>query len=288
MNEDIKGLTSEEAKKRLNLFGPNKLIEKKKRTALSILVSQFKNPLIYIITVAALISIILKKYDDAIIIGIVIIIDAIVGSYQEYRAEATMNALKGLLKPVAHVMRDNIIREIEVSEIVPGDCVIINSGDKIPADGELIESISLGLNEAILTGESENIIKNINDKVFMGTSVVSGRGKMHVVSTGTKTELGKIAESLSDIKNETTPLQIRLEKFGKSLTLMVIFISFIIMALGLILKYNILEMIELSVVLAIAAIPEGLLIAVTMILVIGMRSILKQKVWSKNCWQLKL
>lgn len=277
MLEEMKGLTTEEAKQRLNQYGPNKLIEKKKRTVISIIVSQFKNPLIYIITVAACISILLKKYDDAIIIGIVILIDAIVGAYQEYRAEATMDALKGLLKPVAHVLRDNSIKEIEVVDVVPGDIVILNSGDKISADGELIESVNLALNESILTGESENILKNINDTVFMGTSVVAGRGKMHVKTTGTHTQLGKIAESLLDIKNETTPLQIRLETFGKSLTIMVIIISGIIMLLGIILKYNILEMIELSVVLAIAAIPEGLLIAVTMILVIGMRSILKQK-----------
>jgi Ca2+-transporting ATPase len=169
------------------------------------------------------------------------------------------------------------VEEIDVAEIVQDDIVMLNPGDKIPADGKIIEAISLSANEAILTGESEPIIKQIDDIAFMGTNVLSGRGIMKVTSTGLSTELGKIAESLREIKAEATPLQVRLEKFGKTLTYIVIGICLIIFITGLILRFAILDSVRLSVVLAIAAIPEGLPIAVTMILVIGMRAIFRRK-----------
>jgi len=272
-----KGLTSSEAAERRKRFGPNKLAEKEGRSPLAIYLAQFKNPLIYIISVAFVISVILSQYDDASIIGVVILLDSILGFVQEYRAEKTVVALRRLLKPTARVIRDGQTVEMEAVNIVPDDLVAANPGDRIAADGELVEAVNLSLNEAILTGESEPVAKGAGDIIYMGTSVSSGRGLLRVTSTGMGTELGKIAESLAEIKENPTPLQMRLHRFGKTLTYMVIAICIFILVTGLLLGVNFLEMIRLSVVLAIAAIPEGLLIAVTMILVIGMRSVLRRK-----------
>jgi len=272
-----KGLSNSEAAERRKRFGLNMLAEKKGRSALAIYVSQFRNPLIYIISVAFAISVVLTEYEDALIIGVVILLDSVLGFAQEYRAEKTVVALKRLLKPTARVIRDGEMVEMEAAMIVPDDIVAANPGDRIAADGELIETVNLSLNEAILTGESEPVAKDLGDIVYMGTTVSSGRGLLKVASTGMATELGKIAGSLAEIKENPTPLQARLRSFGKSLTYMVIVICVIILVTGLLLGANFLEMVRLSVVLAIAAIPEGLLIAVTMILVIGMRSVLRRK-----------
>ncbi|VVB75504.1 Copper-exporting P-type ATPase B [Candidatus Tiddalikarchaeum anstoanum] len=272
-----KGLTTTQVNTHRAIHGLNKLPEKSGKSAVDIFISQFKNPLIYIITIAAIISALLNEYSDAALIGFVIILDSLIGFFQEYKAEKTMNALKHLLNPTARVIRNSAIVNIDASEIVPGDLVILNTGDKIPADGELMESVSLGINEAILTGESEPVHKKIGETVFMGTIILSGRGLIKVSVTGLKTKLGKIAESLVTINEEQTPLQVRLNSFSKSLSIMVLIISFLIFVIGLFLGINIFEMVRLSIVLAIAAIPEGLIIAVTMILVIGMQMILKKK-----------
>ena len=191
-------------------------------------------------------------------------------------------ALRHLVKPVSRVIRDGNVAEIDVGNLVPGDLVTLNPGDKIPADGDLLEAINLTINEAILTGESEPVPRYIGNRVFMGTIVLSGRGLFQIASTGIRTELGKIADSLIKIKDEPTPLQVRLSAFGKTLTYLVVIISIFIFLSGILFKSDfslagILAMSRLSVVLAIAAIPEGLLIAVTIILVIGMRAILRCK-----------
>jgi Ca2+-transporting ATPase len=166
-----KGLTTAEAIEIKKKVGPNKLPEKKPRSIFSIFMAQFKNPLIYIITIAAIISIILAQYEDALIIGVVIAVDCVVGFLQEYKAEKTMTVLQGLLKPTAFVIRDGNVSELEISEIVPGDLVMLRSGDKIAADGNITESVTLSINEAILTGESEPIMKRVSDRAFMGTIV---------------------------------------------------------------------------------------------------------------------
>jgi len=273
-----KGLSTEEVDIRRKTYGLNQLPQKKGRSGFSIFFAQFKNPLIYIISIAAIISIILREYTDAIMIGVVILIDTVVGFFQESRAEKTMVALRNLLKPIARVIRNGEVCEIDITQIVPDDIVQLNHGDHVAADGRILESVTLSANEAILTGESEPVFKGLEDSVFMGTSILSGRGLMQVTSTGLNTQLGKIAHSLTEIHDEQTPLQIRLGKFGRLLTYLVIAICIIIFLTGLLKEgVPILEMIEMAVVLAIAAIPEGLLIAVTMILVIGMRVILRRK-----------
>jgi len=271
------GLTSSEAAGRKKQFGPNKLREKKGRSPASIFISQFKNPLIYIISAACIISLVLAEYGDALIIGVVIAVDSVLGFVQEYRAEKTVATLRQLLKPIARVIRNGEMIEIDAADIVPGDLVAINPGDRVAADGELIESVVLNVNEAILTGESEPVMKDEGAVVYMGTTALSGRGLMVVTSTGMNTGLGKIAESLGEITESATPLQIRLAGFGRSLTYVVIAISIIILVTGVLIGKDFLQTAELSVVLAIAAIPEGLPIAVTMILVIGMRAVLRRK-----------
>jgi len=181
--------------------------------------------------------------------------------------------------------------EVEVWELVPGDLVILNAGEKIPADGELVEATKLSLDEAILTGESEPVNKqaigqakgsssgdatNPQTQVFMGTTVVTGRGIMRVTSTGTHTELGQIATSLSEHIEEDTPLQVRLKAFSRVLTYIVIAATVMILLVGLFMGREFFDMLRTSIILAIAAVPEGLLIAVTVILVLGMRKILKR------------
>jgi len=272
-----KGLTSAEVLERRRVFGLNTLPEKKGRSSLDIYVSQFKNPLIYVISVAALISFLLREIEDSLIIAVVVGLDSILGFFQEYRAEKTAATLKRLLKLTAHVIREGKVVLIEASEIVPDDLVTVNPGDRIPADGMLVEAVGVSANEAILTGESEPVSKVIGDSLYMGTTALSGRGVLKVTSIGSETELGKLAGSLAEIKEDLTPLQVRLEAFSKSLTYIVVAISVIIFAAGVLSGTGILDMVRMSVILSVAAIPEGLLIAVTMILVIGMRAILRRK-----------
>ena len=272
-----RGLTSSEVLERRKLFGLNTLPEKKGRSPLNIYVSQFKNPLIYVISVAALISFFLGEIEDSLIIAVVVLLDSILGFFQEYRAEKTTATLKRLLKHTAHVIREDKVVLIEASEIVPDDLVTVNPGDRIPADGMLIEAVSVSANEAILTGESEPVTKVTGDSLYMGTAALSGRGVLKVTSIGSRTELGKIAGSLAEIREDLTPLQVRLEAFSKSLTYMVVALSVIIFVAGVLSGTGTLEMLRVSVILSVAAIPEGLLIAVTMILVIGMRAILRRK-----------
>jgi len=275
--EQRQGLSRTQVLERQKTFGANVLPEKRGRTPFGIYLEQFKSPLIYVVLAAGVISFILKEYSDVYIILAVVILDSVVGFFQEYRAEKAVTALKSLLKPTATVIRDGQKTEIDVSEVIPDDLVVLVDGDRIPADGKLVEAVHLAVNEAILTGESEPVTKEDGSPAYMGTTVFSGRGLVKVTSTGKSTELGKIAESLSEVKNEVTPLQVRLQSFSKTLTYVVIGLSVFILIVGLLSGIGFLEMVEIAIVLAIAAIPEGLLIAVTMILTLGMRSILRRK-----------
>ena len=208
-------------------------------------------------------------------------------AFQEYQAQRTYTALKGLLKPAATVIRDGQRQEIQVRELVPGDLVLLNAGERVPGDGEL-ESTKLAIDEAALTGESEPVNKSAEFKdwphvaapnqnqVFMGTTVVTGRGAMCVIQTGSRTELGQIAASLQEHVEEQTPLQVRLETFSKTLTWTVVIFTLGILITGLVLGRQFLDMLRTFIILAIAAVPEGLLIAVTVILVLGMRKILRR------------
>jgi len=285
------GLTEKEVLERRAQFGENRLPSEKGVSAWTILLNQIKSPLVYIILAAAAISLMLGEYGDFTIIMVVVVIDVILGFVQEYQAQRTYVALKGLLKPTTTVIRGGQRVEVEVWELVPGDLVVLNAGEKIPGDGEILEATKLSVDEAILTGESEPVnklsIDQINEpssenegasqaQVFMGTTVVTGRGILRITKTGTNTELGQIATSLSEHVEEETPLQVRLKAFSKILTYIVITATVVILLVGLSMQREFFDMLRTSIILAIAAVPEGLLIAVTVILVLGMRKILKR------------
>ncbi len=277
--ESLHGLTSAQVLERRSRHGSNVLPAGKTVSAWSILFSQFKSPLVYIILMAALISLVVGELGDFAIIMAVVVIDAILGFVQEYQAQRTYTALKRLLKPTTTVIRDGVRQEVEVHELVPGDMVVLNAGERVPGDGILVESIKVTVDEAILTGESEPVGKthtSDQQQVFMGTTVVTGRGIMRVTQTGRNTELGQIATSLQEEQQDQTPLQVRLRVFSRTLTILVALITAAIMITGLIGGREPFGMLRVSIILAIAAVPEGLLIAVTVILVVGMRKILKR------------
>jgi len=272
------GLTTAEVLERRCQYGENILPTAKGISAWTILFSQLKSPLVYIILAAAVISLIVGEYGDFAIIMAVVVIDAILGFVQEYRAQQTYTALKSLLKPTTTVVRDGARQEIDIRELVPGDLVVLNAGEHVPGDGQIVDSTKLTLDEAILTGESEPVGKSAaseQNQVYTGTTVVTGRGLMRVTHTGSNTELGQIATSLQE-ETQETPLQVRLRAFSHTLTRLVILITAAILVTGLISGRPFLQMLRVSIILAIAAVPEGLLIAVTVILVLGMRKILKR------------
>lgn len=288
--QNFNGLSHEEVQSRREKYGQNILPTEKLRSGWNIFFSQFKSPLIYIILVAALISLFTKgipegDYEDFIIIMVVVIVDAILGYVQEYQAQRTYSALRNLLRPTTTVFRNGQRVEIDIVDLVPGDVVLLNAGEKIPGDGILLESTKISVDEAILTGESEPINKNTEaskNQLFMGTTLLTGRGIMEVTNTGLRTELGKIAASLGEPSEQETPLQIRLKAFSKTLTYIVVGLTGVIFLTGIFMQHQILEMLRTSIILAIAAIPEGLLIAVTVILVLGMRKILKRNALVKR------
>ncbi len=283
------GLSETQVLERRREFGENVLPAEKTTSAWILLFNQLKSPLVYIILAAAAVSLVVGEYGDLAIIMVVVVIDVILGFVQEYQAQNTYVALKGLLKPTTTVLRNGKTGperlEIEVSELVPGDLVLLNAGEKIPGDGEILEGTRLAVDEAILTGESEPVNKSAAaaagrqpgaHKVFMGTTVLTGHGLMQVAQTGIRTELGQIAASLHESVEADTPLQVRLKAFSRSLTRIVVLFTVAILVTGLLMGRGFLDMLRTSIILAIAAVPEGLLIAVTVILVMGMRKILKR------------
>ena len=274
----LSGLGEAEVLERRAKYGENRLPGEKHISAWKIILSQFKSPLVYIILVAAVVSLILREFGDFAIIMVVVIVDVILGFIQEYKARQTYLALKNLLKPTTTVIRDHQRQEIEVWELVPGDLVLLASGEKASGDGVLLEATRIACDESILTGESEPVSKQTGGDaaIYMGCTVLTGRGIMQVGQTGLRTELGQIAASLSSQTEEDTPFQIRLKAFSKILTYIGSGFTLVILLIGLLLGNDFLNMLRTSIILAIAAVPEGLLIAVTVILVLGMRKILKR------------
>lgn len=284
-----KGLSTEEAKKRLEQYGPNQLEEKKKRTVLQMFLSQFTDFLIIILLAAAAISIIVGEAVDAILIMIIVVLNATLSTIQESKAEKSLQLLKKMAAPVARVLRDGVVQTVPSREIVPGDVIILEAGNYVPADGRLIESVNLSVSEAALTGESQPVEKSIEpidepnlpigdrtNMVYSGTIVSRGRGKAVVTATGSGTEIGKIAKMLTELEEEQTPLQKNLEKLGKQIGLIVLVICAIVFAVGVVEGNPILEMFLTSVSLAVAAVPEGLPAVVTIVLALGMYNMVKR------------
>jgi Ca2+-transporting ATPase len=278
---EYSGLTDEQVSSLKEKYGANALPEKKPPTAFQIFMSQLASPLVYILLFAALVTFVMHEYSDAVIIMIAVLINTVLGFVQEERAGKSLAALKKLLHSEAQVIRNGNILSIDTRELVPGDVVILKQGDKVAADGEVLESTRLYVQEAILTGESVPIEKDKKAQVFMGTVVSSGRGLMRVIRTGSDTEMGKIASSIQGASEET-PLRKQLAKFSKDLTYIVAAMIFIVFSIGLILDMDPVEIFKTAVALAVLSIPEGLLVALTAILAIGMQRVLKRKGLVRN------
>ncbi|MFW9867800.1 MAG: cation-translocating P-type ATPase, partial [Candidatus Thorarchaeota archaeon] len=297
------GLSEGEAQKRLEEFGRNEIIKEKGKSALEIFINQFKDFLIYLLMFAIVISIVIgvyeanrtgeawsTEYTDAIVIAAILIVNAILGFYQEYQAERALESLKKLAPHIAKVRRDGKVIEIEVEDVVPGDIVLIEEGDKFPADLRLFKEFSLYVDEAILTGESKPVKKHLQpvdqkmilaDRTnlgFMNTIITRGNGEGIVIGTGMHTEVGKIAESLQEEEAELSPFQIEVNRFGKLLGLLIIIICGVVFLVELIIllitEFNLEDLIqafEISISLAVSAVPEGLIVVITVVMSIGMR-----------------
>ncbi len=284
-----KGVTPDEAAKRLREWGPNELTEKKKKTIFMMFLDQFKDFMILILIAAAIISGLIGDLSDTIAIVVIVVLNAVIGFVQEYRAEKAMATLKKMAAPYAVVIRGGAHLTISATEIVPGDVVILEAGNVVPADMRLLETVRLKIEEAALTGESVPVEKHTSvthdasaplgdrrNMAYKGTIVTYGRGTGIVVSIGMGTELGKIATMLQEEDEVKTPLQKRLASFGKRLAVAVLAICAVIFAVGMMRGEPPLLMLLTSISLAVAAIPEALPAVVTISLALGARKMIRQ------------
>ena len=288
----LSGLTNIEAKKRIKKYGLNELPKEKSKTRLQIFFSSFNDPIIFVLIAAAVLSFIVGEIVDGIAILFIIVVDAIVSTVQEYRAEQNSEALKNLIKVKVKVIRENKPIEIDSSLVVPGDIIVIEPGTVISADARILSSNNLTVNESILTGESIGVTKSFekvnNDDhskkcmLYAGTSVLTGRALAVVTSTGLKTEVGKIAEKVTTTEESASPLTIRMEKFSKQITYIIIFIALIIGIVLIYKNYDIEKVFFSVVALSVSAMPEGLPLALTMALTIGANKMSKRNVIVKK------
>jgi len=310
-----KGLSEEEAKRRLQEFGPNELVERKRVTAFQIFLGQFKDVFVIMLLVAIVISFMvawyktsiapsadgsIDEYVDAITIGAIVVLNAVVGFVQEYRSEKAMEAMKKLTAPKARLLREGKEVMVPAKEVVPGDIALLEAGDRIPADGRLLEVVDLKTDEAVLTGEStpvgketgvlkeETPVADRKNSVFMATHVTYGRGRAVIASTGMSTQFGKIAEMVQAVEEVDTPLKQKLARFAKKLGIIIVVICAIIFALELYEIFvigvsgvgeavgNITDAFMTAVALAVSAVPEGLPAVVTISLALGARELAKR------------
>ncbi len=287
----LKGLSTEESKKRLTEYGKNELIQKNKDGVLQVLWRQVNNPLIWVLIGSSTLAVLLGKITDGLVVLSVVVINTIIGFIQEYKAGKAIEALSSMVPENTTVIRNNNAMTIPVSEIVPGDIVQVAAGDRIPADMRIIQQKNLLVEEAALTGESvpsekthesvkeDSVIGDRKSMVYSGTLVVSGTATAVVVSTGMATELGKISDMLNQTVNLETPLTKKLAIIGKYITIAIVAITFVIMIVGItrsmaqgILFFDALkESLIFAIALAVGAIPEGLPAVVTIALAIGVQ-----------------
>jgi Ca2+-transporting ATPase len=285
-----RGLSETEAQARLAQYGPNELVERGGKSPLKILWQQFTSTMVLILIAAAVISGLLGKVTETIAIAAIVVLFALLGFVQEYRAEQAMAALKKLSVPIVRVIRGGERREISARELVPGDVVQLEAGSAVPADVRLVESANLRIQEAVLTGESEAVEKEtgplskaelpLGDRInmgYMGTAVTYGRGTAVVAETGMNTELGKIATLIQDVGDQTTPLQKRLDSLGKLLAIIGIIVAGLVMLIGILLDEDPRDMFLTAVSVAVAVVPEGLPAVVTVTLALGAQRMLRRK-----------
>lgn len=283
------GLTSEEVAARERQYGRNELPPPARAGALKLLLRQLQSPLVYVLLVAAAISLVVDERFDALVIVFAVLLNTAVGFWQEYKADDTLHKLRTLIQQYVTVERDGTTRYIPAAELVPGDVIVFEAGDKISADARIIYLNDLQVNEASLTGEAYPVVKmgaplrrnaSLGDRlnmVFAGTLITRGKGKAVVVATGTDTEVGHIASLVARTTEDPTPLQRQIIKLSRSLTTIVVVAAVGVGIIGIFTKQNVEQLFVTAAALAVAAIPEGLLVAMTLILVVGMKRILKGK-----------
>lgn len=283
------GLSLAEVEKRRAIYGPNELIDRGVKPAWQILLDQFKEVMVIVLLIAAVISFLIGDVKDVVAILAIVVLNAILGFVQEYRAEQAMAALKRMSAPVVRARREGRIVEIDSPELVPGDIVLLEVGNAIPADGRLIESVNLRIQEASLTGESVPVEKSTKtlegeqialgdriNSIYMGTAVTYGRGTAVITNTGMQTELGRIADLIQTVESEQTPLQKRMAQLGKTLAWAALGIVGLVFVLGIIRGEDLVEMFLTAVAMAVAAVPEGLPAVVTISLALGAQRMLKR------------
>lgn len=291
LNSDtVSGLDMTEVQRRAEQYGANELIERGRKSPWQILWDQLTGIMVVILIVAAGISLLLGEYKDAVVILVIVVLNALLGFVQEYRAEQAMAALKKLAVPLVRVRREGHVREISARELVPGDIVLLEAGNLVPADCRLLEAMNLRVQEAVLTGESEPLEKSPDalkraevplaeqsNMLFMGTVMTYGRGVAVVVETGMRTQLGRIAELIQTVEQEPTPLQRRLEQLGKGLAIAALGIVAVVFLMGLLRGEDARLMFMTAISMAVAAVPEGLPAVVTIALALGAQRMLKRR-----------
>lgn len=285
------GLSREEAQERLTRLGLNQLVERGTRPAWRLLLDQFASVLVIVLIVAAVVAGVVGKPSDAVAIIAIIILNAVLGFFQEYRAERAMAALRSLAVPKVRVMRSGQAIEIAAQELVPGDIVLMEAGNIVPADGRIFESVNLRIQEAILTGESDAVEKQTEtlehtptlplgdqtNMAFLGTTVTYGRGRMMVTATGMGTQIGRVAELIQEVVQTGTPLQRRLDILGRILALAAVGLLVLIFVVGLLAGEDWRQMFMIAVSMAVAVIPEGLPAVITIALALGSQRMLKRQ-----------
>ena len=293
---DQKGLSDQQARSRLEQYGPNKLSEGKKKSVLQIFLEQFKDLLVVILIVAALISAASENVESTIVIFAVLILNAILGTVQYLKAEKSLESLKAMSSPTAKVLRGGVRVEIPSADVVPGDIVLLEAGDMVVADGRVLENFSLKVNESSLTGESEVVEKTADvitggqvalgdqkNMVFSGSLVTYGRATVLVTATGMNTELGKIAALMNQTQQRKTPLQQSLDSFSAKLAIVIMAICAVVFALSVFRTgMGVLDSLMFAVALAVAAIPEALSSIVTIVLAMGTQKMAKQNAIMKD------
>ncbi|HBV33406.1 TPA: hypothetical protein DIC39_00820 [Patescibacteria group bacterium] len=283
------GLSLVEAQKRLEIDGPNELPEAPSPSWLKILARQFSGVLINILVVASIVTFFLGEHVDAAVILVAVTINVLVGFFQERKAERALYELKKVVSFIAEAHRDKHHIKIPARELVLGDIIDLQAGDRVPADARLTRVTSFEVNEALLTGESMPIVKSVHElpagtavadrrnMVFMGTTVTAGSAEAVVVEVGEKTQIGQVAWLLNETKRDPTPLEKRLTKLGHAISIIVLIIGVSVLSLGIALGFSWGQMLAMAVAIAVSAIPEGMVVAVTAILALGMRRILKRQ-----------
>ncbi len=282
------GLSEEEARKRMRLYGPNRIEAVRKESWYRILLRQFTDVLILILLIAAAVSFAIGEMGDAVTIMAIVVLNGILGFVQEYKAEKAIEALQKMLSPRCKVLREGKEIEIDASWLVPGDIVLLEIGDRVPADLRLVEAVNLKVDESALTGESVSVAKGVKsvpekaplaerrDMVWMGTNVTNGYAKGVVVATGMATEFGKIAKLTSEVERTPTPLQRKLAMLGKKLGILSVAISALVAIVGYLFGKDLMEMFLTGVSLAVAVVPEGLPAVVTITLALGVKAMVRR------------